>query len=119
MHVYWVETSWVLGVIYVLAEDRKSFSFIHRSFGTFGVDDVPCVVGISVMASRGTSMIALILELRSRLATRVVALICFLMALLLSRGPAVVRSRWSRILSPDLTQGVFGQVLNFANLGSV
>ena len=64
-------------------------------------------------------MIALILELRSRLATRVVALICFLMALLLSRGPAVVRRRWSRILSPDLTQGVFGQALNFANLGSV
>ena len=86
---------------------------------TFGVDDVPCVVGISVMASRGTSMIALILELRSRLAMRVVALICFLMALLLSRGPAVVRSRWSWILSPDLTQGASGQALNFANLGSV
>ena len=85
---------------------------------TFGVDDVPCIVGISVMASRGTSMIALILELRSRLAMRVVALICFLMALLLSRGPAVVRSRWSRILSPDLTQG-YGQALNFAILGSV
>jgi len=64
-------------------------------------------------------MIALILKLRSRPATRVVALICFLMTLLLSRDPAVVRSRWSWILSPDLTQGVSGQALNFANLGSV
>ena len=64
-------------------------------------------------------MTALILVSRPGLATRVVALICFLMALLLSRGPAIVRSRWSRILSPDLTQGVFGQALNFANLGSV
>ena len=64
-------------------------------------------------------MIALILELRSRLGMWVVALICFLMAFLFSRGPTVVRSRCSRILSPDLTQGVFGQALNFVNLGSV
>jgi len=45
MHVYWVEISWVLGVIYVLAEDRKSISFIRRLFGTFGIDDVPWDIG--------------------------------------------------------------------------
>ena len=119
MHVYWVEISWVLGVIYVLAEDRKSFSFIHRSFGKFGVDDVPCVVGISVMASRGTSMIALILVPRPGLATRVVALICFPVVLLFSRGSAVVGNRWSRVLPPNLSQGISGQALNFTNLRSV
>ena len=63
LHVYWVETSQVLGVIYVLAEGWESISFVCRSSLTFGVDDVPCVVRISVMASRWTSMTALILYL--------------------------------------------------------
>ena len=61
----------------------------------FGVDDVSCVVRISVMACRRTSMTALILVPRPGLATQVVALICFLMALLFSRGPAVVGNKWS------------------------
>ena len=85
----------------------------------FGVDDVPCVVRVSVMASRRTSMIALILEPWLRLATRVVTLIRFLMALLFSRSPAVAGNRWSRVLSSDLSQGIPGQALNFANLRSV
>ena len=86
---------------------------------TFGVDDVPCVVRVSVMASRRASMIALILVPRPGLATWVVALICFLMAFLFSRGPAVVGNRWSRVLSPNLTQGISGQALNFTNLRGV
>ena len=85
----------------------------------FGIYDVPCVVRIMVVASRRTSMIALILVPRPSLAAWVVALICFLMALLFSRGPAVVGNRWSRVLSPNLTQGISGQALNFTNLGSV
>ena len=86
---------------------------------TFGVDDVPCVIRIPVMASRRTSMTALILVPRPGLATRVVALVCFLMSLLFSRGPAVVGNRWNWVLSPNLTQGISGQALNFTNLGSV
>ena len=70
---------------------------------TFGIDDVPCVVRIAVVTSRGTSMIALVLASRPGLATWVVALICFLVALLSSRSPAVVRNRWSWVLPPDLT----------------
>ena len=119
MYVFQVETSQVLGVIYVLAEGWESISFIRRSSMTLGVDHVPCVVRISVMASRRTNMTALILVPRPGLAMRVVALICFLMALLFSRGPAVVGNRWSRVLSPNLTQGISGQALNFTNLGSV
>ena len=64
-------------------------------------------------------MIALILVPRPELATRVVALICFLVALLFSRSPAVVGNRWSRVLSPDLMQGISSQALNFPNLRSV
>ena len=85
----------------------------------FGVDEVPCVVRIMVVASRRTSMIALILVPRPGLATRVVALICFLVALLSSRGPAIMGNRWSRVLSPNLTQGISGQALNFTNLRGV
>jgi len=86
---------------------------------SFGVNDVPSVIRVSVMASRRTGMTALILVPRPGLATRVVALVCFLMSLLFSRGPAVVGNRWSRVLSPNLTQGISGQALNFANLRSV
>ena len=86
---------------------------------TFGVDDVQCVVRIVVVASRRTSMIALILVPRPGLAMWVVALICFLVALLFSRSPAVVGNRWSQVLSPDLTQGISGQALNFTVLRSV
>ena len=64
-------------------------------------------------------MTALILVPRPVLAARVVVLICFLMALLFSRGPAVVGNRWNRVLSPNLTQGISGQALNFTNLGRV
>ena len=64
-------------------------------------------------------MTALILVPRPGLATRVVALVCFLMALLFSRGPAVVGNRWSRVLPPNLSQGISGQALNFTNLRSV
>ena len=64
-------------------------------------------------------MTALILVPRPGLAMRVVALVCFLMALLFSRGPAVVGNRWNRVLSPNLTQSISGQALNFTNLGSV
>ena len=85
----------------------------------FGVDDVLSVIRISIMTSRRASLIALILVSRPGLATRVVALVCFLMSLLFSRGPAVVGNRWSRVLSPNLTQGISGQVLNFTNLRSV
>ena len=59
----------------------------------FGVDDVPCVIRIVVVISRRTSMIALILVPRPGLATQVVALICFLVALLFSRSPVVVGNR--------------------------
>ena len=64
-------------------------------------------------------MITLILVLRPGQATRVVALICILVALLFSRGSAVVGNRRGRVLSPDLTRGIFGEVLNFTNLRSV
>ena len=64
-------------------------------------------------------MVALILIPRPGLATWLVALIRFLVALLFSRGPAVVGNRWSRVLSPNLTQGISGQALNFTNLRSV
>ena len=64
-------------------------------------------------------MVALVLIPRPGLATRLVALIRFLVALLFSRGPAVVGNRWSRVLSPNLTQGISGQALNFMNLRSV
>ena len=83
------------------------------------LDEVPCVIRIMVMTSRRTSMIALILVPRPGLATRVVALICFLVALLSSRGPAIMGNRWSRVLPPNLTQGISGQALNFMNLRSV
>ena len=86
---------------------------------TFGVDDVPCVVRIVVVASRRTNMIALIVVPWPGLAMRVVALICFLVALLFSRSPAVVGNRWSRVLSPNLSQGITSQALNFTNLRSV
>ena len=86
---------------------------------TFGVDEVPCVIRIAAVTSRRTSMIALILIPRPGLTTRLVALICFLVALLFSRGPTVVGNRWGRVLSPNLTQGISGQALNFTNLGSV
>ena len=69
----------------------------------FGVDDILCVVRVSIIASRRTSIRALILVPRLRLATRVVALICFLKALLFSRGSTVVRNKWSWVLSPNLT----------------
>ena len=62
---------------------------------------------------------ALVLKPRSGLATWVIALICFLVVFLSSRSPTVVGNRWSRILSSNLTQGVSGQALNFANLRSV
>ena len=119
MYVFWVETSQVLGVIYVLAEGWESISFIRRSSMTFGVDDVPCVIRVSVMVSRMTSVTALILVPRPGLATWVVALVCFLMSLLFNSGPAVVGNRWSRVLSPNLTQDISGQALNFMNLRSV
>ena len=64
-------------------------------------------------------MIALILVPRPGLAMWVVALICFLVALLFSRSPAIVGNRWSRVLSSDLSQGIPGQTLNFVYLGSV
>ena len=64
-------------------------------------------------------MVALVLIPRSGLAMRLVALIRFPVALLFSRSPAVVGNRCSRVLSPDLTQGISGQVLNFPNLRSV
>ena len=64
-------------------------------------------------------MTALVLIPRMGLAMWVVALICFLAVLLFSRGPAIVGNRWSRVLSPNLTQGISGQALNFANLRSV
>ena len=119
MYVFRVETSQVLGVIYVLAEGWESINFIRRSSMTFGVDDVPCVIRISVMASRRTSVIALLLVSRPGLAMRVVALVCILMSLLFSRGPTIVGNRWSRVLSPNMTQGNSGQALNLANLRSV
>ena len=84
---------------------------------TLGVDDIPCVIGVAVVASRRTGVMALILIPRPGLATRLVALICFLLALLFSRSPAVVGNRWSRVLSSNLIQGVSGQALNFADLG--
>ena len=62
---------------------------------------------------------ALILKPRPGLATWVVALICFLVSLLFSGSPAIVGNRWSRVLSPDLSQGIPGQALDFANLRSV
>ena len=68
----------------------------------FGVDEVPCVIRIMVMTSRRTSMIALILVPRPGLATRVVALICFLVALLFSRGSVVVGNRWGWVLSQGM-----------------
>src|SRR6185312_7604762 len=64
-------------------------------------------------------MVALVLIPRPWLATRLVALIRFLVALLFSRGPAVVGNRWSRVLPPNLSQGISGQALNFTNLRSV
>ena len=86
---------------------------------TFGVNDVPSVIRVSVMVSRMTSVTALILVPRPGLTMRVVALVCFLMSLLLSSGPAIVGNRWSRVLSPNMTQDISGQALNFSNLGSV
>jgi len=64
-------------------------------------------------------MVALVLIPKPGLATRLVALIRFLVALLFSRGPAVVGNRWSRVLSPFLSQGISGQALNSTNLRSV
>jgi len=86
---------------------------------TFGVNDVPSVIRVSVMASQRTGMTTLILVPRPGLATRVVALVWFLMSLLFSRGPAIVGNRWRRVLSPNLTQGNSNQALNFPNLRSV
>ena len=51
MHVHWVETGRVLGVIYVLVEGRESVSFIRKPSKTFGVDEVMCVIRIAVMTS--------------------------------------------------------------------
>ena len=119
LHVHWVETSRILGIIYVLAEGRETVGFINKSTVTFGVDELPCVIWVAAVTSRRTSMVTFILIPRPGLATRVVALICFLVALLFSRSPAVVGNRWSRVLSPYLTQGISGQALNFTNLRSV
>ena len=44
-------------------------------------------------------MVALNLIPRPGLATQLIALICYLVALLFSRGPAVVGNRWSRVVS--------------------
>ena len=119
LHVHWVETSRVLGVIYVLAEGRETVGFINESTVTFGVDEVPCIIRVAAVTSRRTSMVTFIPIPRPGLATRVVALICFLVALLFSRGSTVVGNKRGWVLSPDLTQGNSGQALNFMNLRSV
>ena len=119
LHVHWVETIWILGVIYVPAEGRETVGFINKSTMTFGVDEVPCVIRIAAVTSQRTSMVTFILIPRPRLAMRVVALICFLVALLFCRGSTVVGNEWSRVLSSHLTQGISSQTLNFANLRSV
>ena len=90
LHVHWVETGRVLSVIYVLAEGWESVSFIRKWSMTFGIDEVPCIFRIAVVTSQRTSMVTFILIPRPGLATRVVALICFLVSLLFSRSPAVV-----------------------------
>ena len=100
-----------------MAEGWESISFINRASMTLGVDDIPCVIGVAVVASRRTGVMALILIPRPGLATRVIVLICFLVVFLSSRSPTVVGNRWSRVLSSNLMQGVSGQALNFADLG--
>jgi len=119
LHVHWVETSRVLSVIYVLAEGQETVGFINKSTVTFGVDEVPCIIRVEAVTSRRTIMVTFILIPRPGLATRVVALICFLVALLFSGGSAIVGNGWSRVLSPHLTYGISGQTLNFTNLRSV
>ena len=119
LHVHWVETSQILDVIYVLAEGQETVGFINKSTVTFGVDEVPRVIWVAVVTSRRTRMVTFILIPRPGLVARVVALICFLVALLFSRGSAIVGNGWSRVLSPHLTQGISGQTLNFMNLRSV
>ena len=86
---------------------------------TLGIEEIPCVIRDTIVISRRTGMMALVLKPGSELATRVTALICFLVVLLFSRSSTVVGNRWSQILSSNLTQGVSSQTLNFLDLRSV
>ena len=86
---------------------------------TFGVDEIPCVILEAFVISWRTGVMALVLKPRPGLATRVIALICFLVVLLSSRGPTVVGGRWSWVLPTNLMQGISGQALNLADFRGI